>query len=105
MQQILGEGDLPSGNELINLITDDSLMVKLFIEKLKLTFSKDTSDSLKETKMREQIAKEIELIEQLNEIKEHNAALAADPKAKKGGNKGGKTEEQVNEEIDQVTKI
>lgn len=50
--------------------------------------------------MREQIAKEEELNEQLHEIREQNAAAAADPKGKKGGNKGGKTEEQVREEID-----
>jgi hypothetical protein len=74
-------------------------MVRLFIEKLKLTFTKDTADSQKEQKMREQITKEEELVEQLNEIKDQNAALAADPKGKKGGNKGGKTEEQVQEEI------
>jgi hypothetical protein len=44
---MLGDGDIPPNTDLLNLVYDDSLLVKLFIAKLKLSFPKEKAESVK----------------------------------------------------------
>lgn len=67
--------------DILSLVTDDSLLAQLFCHKLKLTLTdKPASQEDKETRLREIIQKEKELLEQLEE-----GEPAEDKKGKKGG--------------------
>lgn len=72
---------------------DEKLLVQLFIQKLKLTFPADKTEEAKLEEIKQGLAKEKELLEQLAELEAANAA-GADPKAAPKGKapppKGGK---------------
>jgi hypothetical protein len=79
-------------------VSDDGLLVQLFIQKLKLTYpAAGTSAEEREQQMRANIEKEVELLEQLEEAK--NETAEADPK-KKG--KGARTPQEIQDELDQL---
>jgi len=97
---ILKQVQLTTGNEdaipgkdvdILQMVSDDNLLVQLFIQKLKLTYAPTgPSQEEKEQQMRAKIEKEAELLEQLEEAK--NEGAEADPK-KKG--KGSRTPQEV----------
>lgn len=97
---ILKQVQLTTGNEdalpgkdvdILQLVSDDGLLVQLFIQKLKLTYSNTgPSQEEQEQLMRANIDKEQELLEQLEEAK--NETAEADPK-KKG--KGARTPQEI----------
>jgi hypothetical protein len=98
-----GNSESLPGNDvdIISMVSDDSLIVSLFTEKLKLTFPNPSkSKEEKESEMRNNLVKEKELLEQLEEAKA-NENVEADPKAKGGkGAKVTKTPHDVQNEID-----
>lgn len=107
-------GESTDINEYMSLITDDSLLVNLFIQKLKLTFPHEKSEASKIEEIKANLAKEKEILEQLAELEAANAG--GDPKAAAGKGakappaKGGKGaapsgEEQLRAELDAVTKV
>jgi hypothetical protein len=55
LKKALGETDIASAKDLVSLIQDDSLLVKLFIQKLKLTFPKEKSEAEKVEELKVQI--------------------------------------------------
>lgn len=98
IKQLIGDTDIHNGQiDLVNLIEDDELLVRLFAEKLKLMFHKDKEESVKEEEMKASITKEKELLAQLKEIEEQNRLTSPDPKAAKkqapNKGKGGVSEE------------
>ena len=110
IKKFIGEGgDLPT--DLTGLVTDDYLLVNLFIQKLKLTFQPDNrSEQAKLEEIKANILKEKEILEQLAELEAANAG--ADPKAKgkapppKGKGAGGPSgEEQLKADLELVTKV
>jgi len=86
--------------DLLQLISDDSLLAQLFIQKLKLTFKPEgPSKEEKETELRDLFEKEKELLVQLEEAKANDGA-EVDPKAKGGkGAKATKSPEEIQGEI------
>lgn len=84
-----------------SLIGDDQLLVQLFTQKLLLTYDAEGQTAeQKEAALIEKIAKEKELLEQLEEAKANEGA-DADPKGKKGS-KAAKSPAEVQEELNQL---
>lgn len=110
-----GEGtEIPQGQDLVALVNDDKLLVRLFVQKLKLTFPQEKSEESRIEEIKQGLLKEKELMEQLAELEAANAA-GGDPKAAPKGKapppKGGKGaggpsgEEQIRAELDQIQKV
>ena len=84
----------------MSLVTDDSLLAKLFCQKLKLTLTdQPKTQEEKETQLREIIQKEKEILEQEVGLGEP----AEDKKGKKGGG-GAKTAQDIENEIKDLLK-
>jgi hypothetical protein len=82
IKKFIGEGELPpAGTDLTALVTDETLLINLFIQKLKLTFPHEKSEQAKVDEIKANMAKEKEILEQLAEIEAANAAGGGDPKA------------------------
>lgn len=54
---------------------DDELLVNLFIEKIKLTFEADKSSEISEAEIVASLKREKEILSQLAEIEQANAAV------------------------------
>jgi len=65
--------DLPTKCDLVSRISDDQLLVRLFLAKLKLSFPADKSKDEIISEMKNNLTKEKELIEQIKEIDLANA--------------------------------
>jgi hypothetical protein len=61
---------------LTSLITDDSLLVRLFIQKLKLSFGPEKPESQRIEDMKQNLQREKEIMDQLAEIEQQNAMNA-----------------------------
>ena len=111
IKKFIGDGDLTQvGPDLTAYVTDETLLLNLFIQKLKLTFPVDKSEQAKIEDIKSNILKEKEILEQLAELEAANAG--ADPKAKgkappaKGKGAGGPSgEEQLRAELELATKV
>jgi hypothetical protein len=53
-----GEGEIPQGQDLTALISDDQVLVNLFIQKLKLTFPAEKSEEAKIEEIKQNLVKE-----------------------------------------------
>ena len=110
--QILKQIQMTTGNQdsipgknadIISLVSDDALLVGLFLQKLKFTFSESgKSQEDKDAEMRANVSKEKELLEEL-EAAQNAGAQEADPKAK-GKPKAVKSVEDIQGEIDALLK-
>lgn len=69
------------------MIPDDNLLVNLFAQKLRLTFPSEKSNEAKIEEIKQNLAREDKLLEELAELEAANAA-GGDPS--KAGAKGGK---------------
>jgi hypothetical protein len=80
--------------DLITLVSDDSLLINLFMQKLKLTFeAKGTDEKEVQQKMRDNIIKQKELLEQLEEARANEGS----DQDLKGKGKGAKAPRSVTE--------
>jgi len=92
----------------LGLVTDDSLLINLFIQKLKLTFPADKSEEAKLEEIKQNIIREEKILEELAELEAANAAGgdpakakgAKAPPAKKGAPGGPSGEEQLRAELE-----
>lgn len=92
--------ELPTKCDLVSRISDDQLLVRLFLAKLKLSFPADRSKDEIIQEMKNNLNKEKELREQIKEIEAANANQAQDPKAAKKGGKGGSgSAESIKDEL------
>lgn len=115
IKKFIGENAEVHSSEYLGLITDDSLLVNLFIQKLKLTFPQEKSEAAKIEEIKSNLAKEKDILEQLAELEAANAG--GDPKAAAGkgakappakGGKGGAApsgEEQLRADLELATKV
>ena len=63
IKRLMGD-DVQTGNrDLVSMITDDSLLVRLFIQKLKLTFPLEKSEQAKQDEILHNLAKEKEILD------------------------------------------
>jgi len=107
-----GQEKIPGKDiDIISLVSDDSLLINLFIQKLKLTF-KDAppSEEEKEAQMRANLDKKKELQEQLNEAKENEVSQPdlggkAPAKGAKGAKNVAKSSKEIQDEIDELMSI
>lgn len=72
IKKFIGE-DQGGASDVISLITDETLLVNLFIQKLKLTFPPEKSEQAKVEEIKQNMAKEKEILEQLAELEAANA--------------------------------
>lgn len=106
IQITFGQETIPGKDtDLISLVSDDSLLVKLFIQKLKLTFDAASPDQkAKQQKMKDNLMKHKELMQELEEAKSQDGS-ALDLKAKGKGAKASKTPQEIQAEIDSLMGI
>ncbi len=62
IKKFFGDGELPAMYDLVGSVTDDSLLVRLFIAKLKLVYNKVPSASDIEDQIRADVIKEAEVV-------------------------------------------
>ncbi|CDW87464.1 mitogen-activated protein kinase organizer [Stylonychia lemnae] len=96
--------------DLVSMIQDDSLLIRLFIQKLKLSFPQDKPEQVKIEEIKLNIQKEKEILEQLAELEQQNAAVggAQDKKGKAPPAKGknaGSNEDQLRQDLELIQKI
>jgi len=105
--------ELTAALDLVAMINDDALLVNLFIQKLKLSFPADKSEEAKIEEIKQNLAREEKILEELAELEAANAAGgdpskakgAKAPPAKKGAAGGPSGEEQLRAELEQITKV
>lgn len=104
VQLTTGAQEIPAaGKDLADLVSDEQILVDLFCQKLKLTFDGAEAPDADQQR-REKIAKEKELLEQIEEAKAAEANEAADPKGK--GKKGAaKSAAELEDDLTQLLSL
>lgn len=57
------------------MITDDSLLIRLYIQKLKLSFPQDKPEAVKIEEIKQNLQREKELLEQIMDLESQGAVV------------------------------